>query len=219
MIHANSADSIKGNITAIGEQIKGKNVQLAASNTINLEAGSNTQRVETNSKSSGWNVSANIGMRTGGLVGWSASAYKGTENGIEDTTTHTGTHVVGTNNVSIESGSNTNLIGSTVSGRGVTAKVGNNLTVESLQDSQIYHETSKNKGISISGANFISQPTINGVNVKGNIDSTYKSVTDQSGIHAGNDGVNITVGNTTTLKGAIITSKATPEKIRCLPNL
>ena len=212
LIHANSADSIKGNITAIGEQIKAKNVQLAASNTINLEAGSNTQRVETNSKSSGWNVSANIGMRTGGLVGWSASAYKGTENGIEDTTTHTGTHVVGTNNVSIESGSNTNLIGSTVSGRGVTAKVGNNLTVESLQDSQIYHETSKNKGISISGANFISQPTINGVNVKGNIDSTYKSVTDQSGIHAGNDGVNITVGNTTTLKGAIITSKATPEK-------
>ena len=212
LIHANSADSIKGNITAIGEQIKGKNVQLAASNTINLEAGSNTQRVETNSKSSGWNVSANIGMRTGGLVGWSASAYKGSENGIEDTTTHTGTHVVGTNNVSIESGSNTNLIGSTVSGRGVTAKVGNNLTVESLQDSQIYHETSKNKGISISGANFISQPTINGVNVKGNIDSTYKSVTDQSGIHAGNDGVNITVDNTTTLKGAIITSKATPEK-------
>lgn len=92
-------------------------------------------------------------MRTGGLVGWSASAYKGSENGIEDTTTHTGTHVVGTNNVSIESGNDTNLIGSTISGRGVTAKVGNNLTVESLQDSRIYHETSKNKGISISGAN------------------------------------------------------------------
>lgn len=212
LIHANSADSIKGNITAIGEQIKGKNVQLAASNTINLEAGSNTQRVETNSKSSGWNVSANIGMRTGGLVGWSASAYKGTENGIEDTTTHTGTHVVGSNNVFITSGNDTNLIGSTISGKGVAANVGNNLSVKSLQDSQIYHETSKNKGISISGANFISQPMINGVNVKGNIDSTYKSVTDQSGIHAGNDGVNITVGNTTTLKGAIITSKATPEK-------
>ena len=212
LIHANSTASIKGNITAIGEQIKGKNVQLAASNNINLEAGSNTQRIETNSKSSGWNVSANIGMRTGGLVGWSASAYKGLENGIEDTTTYTGTHVVGSNNVSIESGNDTNIIGSNISGQGVTAKVGNNLTVESLQDSRIYHETSKNKGISISGANFISQPTINGVNVKGNIDSTYKSVTDQSGIYAGNDGVNITVGNTTTLKGATITSKATPEK-------
>ena len=212
LLHANSADSIKGNITAIGEQIKGKNVQLAASNNINLEAGSNTQRIETNSKSSGWNVSANIGMRTGGLVGWSASAYKGSENGIEDTTTYTGTHVVGSNNVSIESGNDTNLIGSTISGQGVTAKVGNNLTVESLQDSRIYHETSKNKGISISGANFISQPTINGVNVKGNIDSINKSVTDQSGIYAGNDGVNITVGNTTTLKGATITSKAKPEK-------
>ncbi|WP_241234851.1 hemagglutinin repeat-containing protein [Veillonella caviae] len=212
LLHANSADSIKGNITAIGEQIKGKTVQLTASNTINLEAGSNTQRVETNSKSSGWNVSANIGMRTGGLVGWSASAYKGTENGIEDSTIHTGTHVVGSNKVSITSGNDTNLTGSTISGKSVTANVGNNLTVESLQDSQIYHETSKSKGLSISGANFISQPTINGINVKGNIDSTYTSVTEQSGIHAGSDGMNLAVGNMTTLKGATITSKATPEK-------
>ena len=123
------------------------------------------QRVETNSNSSGWNVSANIGMRTGGLVGWSASAYKGTENGIEDSTTHTGTHVVGSNKVSITSGNDTNLTGSTISGKSVTANVGNNLTVESLQDSQIYHETSKSKGLSISGANFISQPTINSVNI------------------------------------------------------
>lgn len=60
---------------------------------------------------------------------------------------------------------------------------------------------------------------INGANVKGNIDSTYKSVTEQSGIHAGSDGVNIVVGDTTTLKGATITSKATPEKIRFLQNL
>ena len=212
LIHANSADSIKGNITAIGEQIKGENVQLVASNTINLEAGSNTQRIETNSKSSGWNVSANIGMRTGGLVGWSASAYKGTENGIEDSSTHTGTHVVGSNKVSITSGNDTNLIGSTISGQGITANIGNNLTVESLQDRQIYHETSKSKGLSISGANFISQPTINGVNVKGNIDSTYTSVTEQAGIHAGSGGMNLAVGNTTTLEGATITSKATPEK-------
>ena len=151
-------------------------------------------------------------MRTGGLVGWSAPAYKGTENGIEDSTTHTGTHVVGSNNVSITSRNDTNLIGSTISGKSVTANVGNNLTVESLQDSQIYHETSKSKGLSISGANFISQPTINGVNVKGNIDSTYTSVTEQTGIHAGSGGMNLTVGNTTTVKGATITSKATPEK-------
>ena len=170
------------------------------------------QRVETNSNSSGWNVSANIGMRTGGLVGWSASAYKETENGIEDSTTHTGTYVVGSNKVSITSGNDTNLTGSTIFGKSVTANVGNNLTVESLQDSQIYHETSKSKGLSISGANFISQPTINGVNVKGNINSTYKNVTEQAGVHAGSDGINIAVGNTTTLKGATITSKATPEK-------
>ena len=70
----------------------------------------------------------------------------------------------------------------------------------------------RNKEISISGANFISQSTINGVNVKGNIDSTYTSVTEQAGIHAGSGGMNLAVGNTTTLEGATITSKATPEK-------
>ena len=48
--------------------------------------------------------------------------------------------------VAIENGSNTNLIGSTISGQGVTEKVGNNLTVESLQDSRTYHETSKKQG-------------------------------------------------------------------------
>ena len=70
----------------------------------------------------------------------------------------------------------------------------------------------RNKEISISGANFISQSTINGVNVKGNIDSTYTSVTEQAGIHAGSGGMNLAVGNTTTLEGATITSKAIPEK-------
>ncbi|MDY5481810.1 MAG: hypothetical protein SPG03_05415 [Veillonella caviae] len=51
---------------------------------------------------------------------------------------------------------------------------------------------------------------VSGANVKGHIDSDYKSVTQQAGIHAGAKGIDITVGDTTTLKGAIITSTAPP---------
>lgn len=41
---------------------------------------------------------------------------------------------------------------------------------------------------------------------KGNVDSKYESVTDQSGIYEGKDGFDIGVGKNTYLKGEIISS-------------
>lgn len=46
----------------------------------------------------------------------------------------------------------------------------------------------------------------------GKIDSNYKSVTDQSGIYAGEDGFNIRVEDNTDLKGGIISSTADADK-------
>jgi len=47
---------------------------------------------------------------------------------------------------------------------------------------------------------------------KGKIDSNYESVTTQAEIHAGQGGFNIEVGKNTDLKGAVISSDATPDK-------
>lgn len=44
------------------------------------------------------------------------------------------------------------------------------------------------------------------------MDSSYDSVTNQSGIYAGKEGFDITVGDNTDLKGGIIDSKADAEK-------
>lgn len=210
LIYANSEDAIKGNIKMVGEEIHGRQVTLEATNDIDLQAATNTLRTESSSTASGWGLSANIGLRTGNIVGGSASVYKATEQGIETGTTHTGTHMVADDVLHITSGKDTNLIGSTATGASVKASIGGNLTVESLQDTNSYHETSRNKGISVSTAD-MTHFGVSGANVKGHIDSDYKSVTQQAGIHAGAKGIDITVGDTTTLKGAIITSTATPD--------
>ena len=194
----------------VGEEIHGRQVTLEATNDIDLQAATKTLRTESSSTASGWGLSANIGLRTGNIVGGSASVYKATEQGIETGTTHTGTHMVADDVLHITSGKDTNLIGSTATGASVKASIGGNLTVESLQDTNSYHETSRNKGISVSTAD-MTHFGVSGANVKGHIDSDYKSVTQQSGIHAGAKGIDITVGDTTTLKGAIITSTATPD--------
>ena len=44
------------------------------------------------------------------------------------------------------------------------------------------------------------------------MDSDYKSVTEQAGIYAGNKGFDINVAGNTDLKGAVIDSKATKDK-------
>ncbi|SDF87158.1 hypothetical protein [Sporomusa acidovorans] len=47
---------------------------------------------------------------------------------------------------------------------------------------------------------------------KGKTNSTYASVTEQAGIYAGKEGFDIKVGKNTDLKGAVISSEATPDK-------
>ncbi|WP_277292650.1 hemagglutinin repeat-containing protein [Veillonella caviae] len=201
---------MKGNIKVVGEEIHGRQVTLEATNDIDLQAATNTLRTESSSTASGWGLSANIGLRTGNIVGSSASVYKATEHGIETGSTHTGTHMVADDALHITSGKDTNLIGSTATGAFVKANVGSNVTIESLQDTNSYDETSRHTGISVSTAD-MTHFGVSGANVKGHIDSDYKSVTQQAGIHAGAKGIDITVGDTTTLKGAIITSTATPD--------
>ena len=134
--------------------------------------------------------------------------YKGKENALETTKTHTGTVIRG-KQVNTVSGNDTEIIGSKVIGESVTTKVGHNLNIESLQDTNDYHKISKNKGISVSYG--MSGPVRVGFdNSRGTTDSHYASVTDQAGIYAGDGGYNVQVNNATTLTGGII--KGSPDK-------
>ncbi len=113
----------------------------------------------------------------------------------------------------------TNIIGSTVSGKKVDVDTGRDLHIQSLQDVDNFKEHSKSAGFSVS-----SKPTFKdfvgsiGGSV-GRIDSKWKSVTKQAGIQAGDEGYIINTGNKTKLKGAVISSKAERIKIYYLQKI
>ena len=210
-IEANSADSIKGNIKAVGETISGKTVKLVASNNVSLQAATNTSEKLENAKSKGWSVGANISVAGGGLLGFDASANATKQKSNTKVTTHTGTTVVGSDAVAITSGKDTHISGSKVIGKSVTADVGGNLSIESLQDTKTYVGESSNKGFSVStNAGSLSNVSMSSSN--GKMKSDYASVTEQAGIYAGDGGFVINTAETTSLTGAVIDSAADSNK-------
>ena len=211
IIEANSADSIKGNIKAVGETISGKTVKLVASNDVSLQAATNTSEKLENAKSKGWSVGANISVAGGGILGFDASANAAKQKSNTKETTHTGTTVVGSDAVTITSGKDTHISGSKVVGKSVTADVGGNLSIESLQDTKTYVGESSNKGFSVS-TNAGSLSNVSMSSSKGKMKSDYASVTDQAGIYAGDGGFVINTAETTSLTGAVIDSTADTNK-------
>lgn len=210
-IEANSADSIKGNIKAVGETISGKTVKLVASNDVSLRAATNTSEKLENAKSKGWSVGANISVAGGGILGFDASANAAKQKGNTKVTTHTGTTVVGSDAVTITSGKDTHISGSKVIGKSITADIGGNLSIESLQDTKTYVGESSNKGFSVStNAGSLSNVSMSSNN--GRMKSDYASVTDQAGMYAGDDGFVINTAKTTSLTGAVIDSTANSNK-------
>ena len=211
IIEANSADSIKGNIKAVGETVSGKTVKLVASNDVSLQAATNISEKLENAKSKGWSVGANISVAGGGILGFDASANAAQEKSNTKVTTHTGTTVVGSDAVTITSGKDTHISGSKVIGKSVTANVGGNLSIESLQDTKTYVGESSNKGFSVS-TNAGSLSNVSMSSSKGKMKSDYASVTDHAGIYAGDGGFAINTAETTSLTGAVIDSTANSNK-------
>ncbi|MFN0804958.1 contact-dependent inhibition effector tRNA nuclease [Escherichia coli] len=203
-----------GDILITGSQIKsGNDTSLNAQNDILLAAAADTRQTtgKNSSKGGGVGVSFGGGTNGGGLsIFASINGSKGSEKG--NGTTWTETTLDAGKNVSLTSGRDTTLSGAQVSGEKVTADVGNNLTISSLQDSDCYDSRQNSVAAggsftfgSMSGSGYasISQDKIK---------SNYDSVREQSGIYAGKDGFDVTVGNHTQLNGAVIASTATDDK-------
>ena len=198
----------KGNIHITGSRVEAPVVNVSASNNLRMDAGTNTVVQRDDYTSSGWSIGATVSPHGSGVIGLDANVYKGKENALETTKTHTGTVILG-KQVNTVSGNNTEIIGSKVIGESVTTKVGHDLNIESLQDTNDYHKISKNKGISVSYG-MSGSARVGFDNSRGTTDSHYASVTNQAGIYAGDGGYNVQVNHATTLTGGII--KGSPDK-------
>lgn len=88
-------------------------------------------------------------MLLGGLQGLSAFYGKGSQNSTAKDTANKESTVSAGRTVSIESGKDTDIIGSHVKAEQVTANVAGNLHIESEQDGKEYHEEGKQIGTSL----------------------------------------------------------------------
>lgn len=205
-----------GDILAIGETIRGESVELDASRSLSLQAGTNTTTITDKYDSKGWSIGANLSVNGGGLLGIDANYNKANENGTTVKTTHSGTVVQG-NKIITNSGADTAIVGSKVYGDSIQSQIGGNLTIKSLQDSETYRGEKKNVGFSIS-TNGTQLGGVSAEYSKGKMTSDYVSVTEQAGLYAGAEGFDITTKGNTTLEGAVIDSKAKADKNKLSTN-
>lgn len=198
-------------LNVVGSQLSaGNDLSLHADGDINLLAAQNTAEQRSKNAGSGWNVGVGFafgGQQNGFTIELAANKARGKADG-EDLT-HSNTYVSAGNTLSLTSGSDTNLKGAVASGKQVVADIGGDLNLESLQDSSSYKskQSSASVGLSLcippicygmsSGSGSVNQQKIN---------SDYLSVTEQTGIKAGDGGFQIKTAGNTDLKGAVIAS-------------
>ncbi|WP_390623182.1 hemagglutinin repeat-containing protein [Ralstonia syzygii] len=210
-IHA-TGDGQNSTLTIQGSNIQaGKDARLKADGDINLQAAKSSSDMERSSSSMSGGVGVAVSVSSNGAsfgVTANASASRGTGNGHD--VTWTNTHVNAGNQLTLESGGDTNIKGAVASGKQVVANVGGDLNVASQQDTSTFHSKDQSIGGSITvGYGFSGSASAS----QQKIDSDYASVTEQSGIKAGDGGFQVNVKGNTDLKGAVIasTSKAVQD--------
>ncbi|MDH0864651.1 hemagglutinin repeat-containing protein [Mitsuaria sp. GD03876] len=197
-------------LQVVGSDIKadGK-ATLKADGAVSLEAAQSTSTLHSTNSSSGASIGVSYafgGTQNGFTLEASANKGKGRAEGTS--VTNTQTHVAG-NEVRIESGGDTTLKGAVVEGGKVSANVGGNLNIESVQDGATYDAKQQSSGVGVSlcippfcyGTSSVNA-SVSNAKAKGD----FTSVTEQSGIAAGDGGFQLTVKGNTDLKGGSITS-------------
>ena len=211
-VHIIARDAEQSGIGLTGEKVEAKKLVLDSASDINLEAGKNTVDVNNTYKSSGWSVGAGISLTGGGLLDINASGHMARQNGDTHQESYVPTKLKAVELAQLKAKRDTKIIGSTVSGKKVEVDTGRDLYIQSLQDVDNFKEHSKSAGFSVSSKPNFKDPT-GSINASvGRVDSKWKSVTEQAGIYAGEEGYNINVGNSTTLEGSVIKSQAPKAK-------
>jgi len=148
-----------------------------------------------------------VGARIGMTAERGASAARGKADGQDASWTNS--QVMAGKALVLNAGGDMTFKGAQGQGKTIVAQVGGDLLLESLQDTSTYHGKQDNQGF---GASLCIPPFCYGTSsVAGNVgrgkmQSDFKSVTEQSGLWAGDGGFEIEVKNNTRLAGAVIAS-------------
>ncbi|MDR6675090.1 hemagglutinin repeat-containing protein [Xanthomonas sp. 1678] len=202
-----------GDLNVIGSKIGGENVALAAANNLNLLSNQETNTSKSENKNGGGEIGVSVGTTTG--VYLSAYAGKGSAKGNSDL--HTESVVTANDTLTLASGNDTTIKGAQAVGDKVLANIGGDLLIQSEQDTNDYQSKQQQAGIKLVYG-YSTGGNVSGSYSQQKVNSSYTSVTEQSGIQAGGGGFDITVGGNTHLIGGAIASIADAEKNRLSTN-
>ena len=197
-----SGDGANSDLTLQGAKATAvRNLTLTAEDEIRLLAAVNTADQKSSNKNSSGSVGISFGT-DGLLFNVGASAGRGKADGND--LTHSNTHIEAGQTLSLQSGGDTTLKGAVAKGEKVIADIDQDLKIESLQDTSTYDSQQKSLGGSVSVGYGRMSGSVSASSSK--VESDYASVTEQSGIRAGDQGFDVKVKNDTTLTGGAITS-------------
>ena len=165
----------------------------------------------------GGSIGVSFDMASGIPTNIGGNVYAGKGKTEETITTQSGSHVTAADTLTMNSGKDTDIKGSQVSGNKVSADIQGNLIIESEQNKQTYQEENKQTGAGFTtnitnAGKGLGGTSISGGANKSHTHSNYESVTEQAGIYAGQEGFDVTVKGNTDLKGSVIDSNAPAEK-------
>ncbi|WP_460163496.1 hemagglutinin repeat-containing protein [Pseudomonas sp. S2_F03] len=197
-------------INVVGSRIEGGgDVSLKADGAINLLSAQNTAHQESSNSNSGWSAGIGFGFGESNGITFELAANKGRGSADGDDVTQTNTSIKSGHTLNLQSGGDTNIKGAVASGETVKVKVGGDLNIESLQDTSTYksQQSSANIGVSLCVPPFcVGTSSVSGGIAQQHMQSDYASVSEQSGIKAGDGGFQVEVTGNTDLVGAIIAS-------------
>jgi filamentous hemagglutinin len=189
----------------------GGSLDLRATGQVVLRAALDESRYRSEDRSAGAAVGMSVGLgKTGAGFDVTASASQGRGDAQGEERSWVTARAHAGKEARIESGGDTLLQGATVQAPRVTAGVGGDLHVESLQDAASYASRQRTAGLGVSyGTSGLRGSASTG---RSDADLHYTSVTEPSGVLAGERGFDIAVRGHTELKGGVLAGAQEAEK-------
>ena len=204
----------KDDIHVEGSDIRGKDITLDSANSIYVKGKETTSKMTQSmkQKQGSLGISYDLLQHQFSDISLNASGSKGSIAGTD--IVHNPSNITATNTLGVKTKQDLHIKDGVLKGEAIEANVNGNLEIHSVQDTHDYtdHTTSGGMGLSLSkkGAFKSLQSSVQ----RTDIDSKYTSVIHQSGLYAGSTGFNISVGNTTTLEGALLSSRTDTNTLK-----
>ena len=204
----------KDDLRIEGSDVQGKDITLESANSIYVKGKETTSKMTQSMKQKQASLGVSYDLLQHRFFDISVNASGSKGNIVGTDIVHDPTKITATNTLGVKTKQDLHIKDGVLKGEAIQANVGGNLEIHSVQDTHDYtdHTTSGGMGLSLSKKGGFN--SLQGSLQQTDIDSTYTSVIHPSGMFAGSTGFNISVGNTTTLEGALLASKTDANALK-----